>query len=134
MAFPVTSSDGRWAGVLVLLLDKEPESEALARCGHLIELAAPGVANALQVLSMRELVIRDDTASCFNRRHFEEFLPGELSRASRFRSPLSLIFLDMDNLKEVNSRHGHSMGSRTLYEVSVRMRAKIRKFIGENVL
>ena len=35
---------------------------------------------------------------------------------------------DMDNLKEVNRLYGHSMGSRTLYEVSVRVRARIRKF------
>jgi diguanylate cyclase (GGDEF)-like protein len=39
-----------------------------------------------------------------------------------------LIFLDMDNLKEVNAAHGHAMGSGTLYEVSVRVRSKIRKF------
>jgi diguanylate cyclase (GGDEF)-like protein len=34
----------------------------------------------------------------------------------------------MDNLKEVNRVYGHNMGSRTLYEVSVRVRSKIRKF------
>jgi diguanylate cyclase (GGDEF)-like protein len=34
----------------------------------------------------------------------------------------------MDNLKEVNSRLGHAMGSRSLYEVSLRVRARIRKF------
>ena len=34
----------------------------------------------------------------------------------------------MDNLKRVNSKHGHSMGSRTLTEVSTRIRSKIRKF------
>jgi diguanylate cyclase (GGDEF)-like protein len=34
----------------------------------------------------------------------------------------------MDNLKQVNSTHGHSMGSQTLYEVSLRVRSRIRKF------
>ena len=128
VAVPVTSPTGVWGGVLLLLHDSPPDEGAVERVSRLAGMAAPAVGHALQVLSMRELVIKDDTASCFNRRHFEEFLPEELSRASRFRSPVSLIFLDMDNLKEVNNRHGHSMGSRTLWEVSVRIRSRIRKF------
>jgi diguanylate cyclase (GGDEF)-like protein len=86
------------------------------------------VDNALRLLAMRELVIKDDTAHCYNRRHFESALPDELSRASRFNTPLSLIFLDMDNLKEVNTRHGHAAGSGALCEAAARIRGKIRRF------
>jgi len=128
LALPLVSSRGRWAGLIVLLLDADPPDEVVERLEQLLEMTRPAVDNALRVLSMRDLVIKDDTAHCFNRRHFEESLPEELARASRYRSPVSLIFLDMDNLKEVNTRHGHAMGSQTLYEVSVRVRSKIRKF------
>ena len=38
------------------------------------------------------------------------------------------LVADMDILKEVNTLHGHAMGSQTLHEVSVRIRSKIRKF------
>jgi diguanylate cyclase (GGDEF)-like protein len=127
-AFPVLGPEDRWAGVLLLMYDEQPDPARIQRVAELIVEARPAVGNALKLLSLRELVIKDDTANCFNRRHFEEFLPEELSRASRFRSPVSLIFLDMDNLKQVNNDHGHSMGSRTLFEVSVRIRAKIRRF------
>jgi diguanylate cyclase (GGDEF)-like protein len=96
--------------------------------GRLVELVRPAADHALLLRAVRDLVIRDDTALCFNRRYFEEFLPEELSRAQRFQASLSLIFLDMDNLKEVNNRHGHSMGSQSLCEVSTRIRNKIRKF------
>ena len=125
---PVIGTSEEWAGFLLMAADQRPDDRALERVRLLLQRARPAVAHALQVLTMRELVIKDDTAHCFNRRYFEEFLPEELSRASRFRAPLSLIFLDMDNLKEVNNRHGHAMGSRTLFEVSTRIRAKIRKF------
>jgi diguanylate cyclase (GGDEF)-like protein len=125
---PVISVEKNWAGVIMLALDGEPEQQLIHKLERLCEMARQAVGNALQLLSMRELVIKDDTASCFNRRHFEEFLPEELARASRFRSPVSLIFLDLDNLKDVNKQHGHAMGSRTLYEVSVRVRSKVRKF------
>ena len=82
----------------------------------------------MQVRAIRELTIKDDTASCYNRRYFEEFILEEMSRANRFKTPMSLIFFDMDNLKDVNTRLGHAAGSRTLLEVSERVRGKIRKF------
>jgi len=128
VSVPLLDEQKDWAGLLLLVGDQRPAEDQLERFTRLLEMSRPAVGHALQLLAMRELVIKDDTANCFNRRYFEEFLPEELSRAGRFRAPLSLIFLDMDNLKEVNNRHGHSMGSRTLHEVSTRIRVKIRKF------
>jgi diguanylate cyclase (GGDEF)-like protein len=128
VALPVTGSDGTFVTLLLLLDVPEPDDASRERIHTLLKLAAPAVDNAVRVDSMKELIIMDDTADCFNRRHFEESFPEELSRATRFRSSLSLIFFDLDNLKTVNSNHGHSMGSRTLFEVSVRVKSKIRKF------
>jgi diguanylate cyclase (GGDEF)-like protein len=128
LAFPVEDPEGRWSAVLALFAGERPAATRIARLSRLLEQVRPAVANARRMQSLRELVIKDDTAHCFNRRYFETSLPEELARASRFRSALSLIFLDMDNLKEVNQRHGHSMGSLTLREVSRRIRSKVRRF------
>jgi diguanylate cyclase (GGDEF)-like protein len=128
IALPVTDNEQDWAAVLALLGDARPAAATLERVERLLQEARVAVSNALRVRSLRELVIKDDTAHCFNRRYFESCLPEELSRANRFHSSLSLIFLDMDNLKEVNQAHGHSMGSQTLREVSRRIRLKVRRF------
>jgi diguanylate cyclase (GGDEF)-like protein len=128
LALPVRGGGRPLAVVLLLALDAAPAAADLERLTRLVDAVQPALVNGLQLLAIRELVIKDDTAECFNRRYFETTLPAELSRASRFRSALSLIFLDMDNLKEVNKRHGHVMGSRTLLEVSHRVRARIRRF------
>jgi diguanylate cyclase (GGDEF)-like protein len=125
VALPVRGAEPETVALLVVF---DPSDDGRERVHRFLRAARPAIANALRVAGMKELIILDDTAGCFNRRHFEESLPEELSRAQRFRSSMSLIFFDLDNLKQVNSRHGHSMGSRTLYEVSVRVRAKIRKF------
>ena len=101
---------------------------AVSEVSDLAEACRRFFENACQVRAIRELVIQDDTVQCYNRRYFEEFLTEELARASRFHAPLSLIFFDMDGLKQVNSLLGHAMGSRCLYEVSVRVRGKVRKF------
>jgi diguanylate cyclase (GGDEF)-like protein len=116
------------AGVLLLQGGASGDEGSRASLHKLLERSRPAIANAVHVAAVKKLVILDDTSQCFNRRHFEESLPEELSRAKRFNSYLSLIFFDLDNLKQVNSRHGHSMGSRTLYEVSLRVRARVRKF------
>lgn len=128
LALGVGPERGDAVALLFLSTASPPGEAGRSRARSLVSLAAPAVTNALQLRAIRELVIQDDTADCFNRRHFNAFLQEELARATRFRAPLSLIFFDMDNLKEVNKRFGHSMGSRTLWEVSSRVRGKIRKF------
>jgi diguanylate cyclase (GGDEF)-like protein len=127
IAVPVCPGMERAAALLVLLGDAF-EATTEHRVRRFVELCRPSVDNALHVQAMGDLVIKDDTVECFNRRYFEEFLSEEIARASRFRAPLSLIFFDMDGLKQVNSALGHVMGSRTLYEVSLRVRGKIRRF------
>ncbi len=128
LALPVRGGGRPLAALVLLALDAPPAAAVVERVAGLAEAVQPALENGLQLLSIRELVIKDDTAECFNRRYFESTLPAELARASRFRAALSLIFLDMDNLKEVNKRHGHAMGSRTLLEVSHRIRSRIRRF------
>ncbi len=125
LAVPLRTDQDVAVGAVVLL---DPARDAAAALADLAERVRPALGNAMQVRTIRELTIKDDTASCYNRRYFEEFILEEMSRANRFKTPMSLIFFDMDNLKDVNTRLGHASGSRTLLEVSERVRGKIRKF------
>ena len=125
LAVPLRGENDQAVAAVVLL---EPGKDASGTLTELAERVRPAIANAMQVRAIRELTIKDDTASCYNRRYFEEFILEEMSRANRFKTPMSLIFFDMDNLKDVNTRLGHAAGSRTLLEVSERVRGKIRKF------
>jgi len=125
LAVPLRGDQDAAVAAVVLL---DPAEDAAAALTDLAHRVRPAVANAMQVSAIRELTIKDDTADCFNRRYFEEFVLEEMARANRFKTPMSLIFFDMDNLKEVNTRLGHAAGSRTLLEVSERVRGKIRKF------
>lgn len=49
-----------------------------------------------------------------NRRHWEERLAEELERAVTSRMPLSVLLLDVDNLKKLNDHHGHALGDKAL--------------------
>jgi diguanylate cyclase (GGDEF)-like protein len=82
--------------------------------------------NALTVRRLNELVSKDDLTLSYNRRFFEEYLLEELERARRYNKPVSLIFLDLDGLREVNNRFGHAFGSRTLQEAAARIMNAVR--------
>ncbi len=82
--------------------------------------------NALTVRRLNELITKDDLTLSYNRRFFEEYLLEEMERARRYNKPVSLIFLDLDGLREVNNRFGHALGSRTLQEAAARIMNAVR--------
>ncbi len=105
---------------------ERPARRALADLASLAREVGPALENLRQIEVLRALVIRDDVADCFNRRHLDTVLADEVERARRFGSRFALIFLDTDNLKDLNTAHGHAAGSQALYETSVRMARSIR--------
>jgi diguanylate cyclase (GGDEF)-like protein len=54
-----------------------------------------------------------------NRRHFDEALARDLSRARRSGRPLSLVILDIDHFKAINDGHSHATGDNVLHEVGM---------------
>ena len=82
--------------------------------------------NAITHYKTKELTIKDDLTEAYNRRYFEQYLDEEFVRARRYGSHLSLIFFDVDNLKEVNVKFGHLTGSKTLQEIAHRIILTVR--------
>jgi len=56
----------------------------------------------------------DELTGLFNRRHFDESVKMEIDRHARYRSMMSLIFLDLDFFKAYNDLQGHTAGDRIL--------------------
>ena len=63
---------------------------------------------------IRLLARTDSLTGLFNRRTMEEELARELERAARDKRPVTVLLIDVDNLKEVNDTLGHSAGDRLL--------------------
>ncbi|HEV7401219.1 MAG TPA: sensor domain-containing diguanylate cyclase [Solirubrobacterales bacterium] len=60
----------------------------------------------------------DALTGLLNRRAYEERLPVEIARASRFGWALSLCLLDLDGFKKINDTLGHPSGDRALQQVA----------------
>jgi len=75
---------------------------------------------------IRLLSIKDPLTGCFNRSYLNERLPQELTRARRYRRPLSLIICDIDHFKYVNDNYGHQVGDDVLKEFAVSIMSSIR--------
>lgn len=68
----------------------------------------------------------DGLTGLANVRAFAEQLGKEVTRARRYGTPLSLILLDVDGLKQINDTHGHQAGDWVIQGVAVRMAGGIR--------
>ncbi len=63
---------------------------------------------------LEELSRRDSLTGLYNHRAFTEFLRRDLALAIRNSSPLCLVYIDVDDFKLVNDRHGHHEGDQVL--------------------
>ena len=60
----------------------------------------------------------DSLTGLYNRGYFEDSLSGEISRARRYDTEFSMLFLDLDDFKQVNDTMGHLAGDFVLKKVA----------------
>ena len=95
-----------------------------------LERLAAIVSVCLENAINRESIIlsglTDALTGFYNRAYLERRLSEEISRAARYRQPLSCLFLDIDYFKRVNDTYGHANGDRVLQEVANRIKSQLR--------
>jgi two-component system cell cycle response regulator len=81
---------------------------------------------AAQRAAVRELTVHDDLTGLLNRREMQRLLADEVMRARRYKHPLSLLLVDVDDLARINAEHGTPMGDEVLRSVAAVLRANLR--------
>ena len=61
-----------------------------------------------------------------NRMMFHNRLEEEIKKANRSNLPLGLLFLDLDNFKQINDQIGHATGDKLIKEVAKRISGCVR--------
>lgn len=85
-----------------------------------------------RLLELEEALIarstRDTLTGLYNRDAVLDQLKKEMVRCQRDRTPLSIVFTDLDGLQEINDRSGHLVGDAVLQEVSRRLCTALRSY------
>ncbi len=89
--------------------------------------AAKAISNSLHYLKVKELAIKDGLTGLYNHRHFQEMLYHVLARSDRFPEKVSLLLLDLDNLKLINDTYGHQAGDKVLASLGRIISESLRK-------
>jgi diguanylate cyclase (GGDEF)-like protein len=76
--------------------------------------------------TQRRLAHSDPLTGAANARCFDETAEKELARARRYRHPMTLAYLDLDNFKQVNDGFGHRTGDRVLQIVAETIQGQVR--------
>jgi diguanylate cyclase (GGDEF)-like protein/PAS domain S-box-containing protein len=76
---------------------------------------------------MRELAFYDSLTQLPNRRLLDDRLSQALIESKRSKCYGALIFLDLDNFKALNDKHGHAVGDLLLVQAAKRMKSCVRE-------
>jgi len=71
--------------------------------------------------------IRDGLTDLYNHTHFRNMLAQEIARARRYRHPLSLFMIDIDDFKLYNDTFGHLAGDWALQDLATILRESCRQ-------
>lgn len=74
----------------------------------------------------QKMALIDDLTGLYNARYFQESLEREWKRGERYKTSFSLLFVDIDDFKNVNDMYGHLTGSAILQEVADILKVGIR--------
>lgn len=87
-------------------------------------------ANQIQQLITRlqQTSITDPLTGLYNRRHFASIFQDHVSQAKRSNKPISILFIDIDDFKNINDNFGHHTGDLVLEQLAVILKDSLRPY------
>lgn len=109
------------------LHDRDPFSQEEFELAQIFaDLAAIALDNAESRAALEALARIDDLTELPNRRYFREEVERQAAAAKRNNEQLTLVWIDVDNFKQVNDLHGHDRGDAVLHSIASAVRAAVR--------
>ena len=104
-----------------------PANDELRALELFADQCAAAISRAQIYRYMEELALTDSLTGLHNRHALEQTLTQDLARIARRPAPYSVLFCDLDHLKEVNDSLGHSVGDQVLQQVAAVLRQRLRR-------
>lgn len=113
------------AAAVVLIPSGEPGGIA-AWATSTIVVSAVGVVVHLLRRELDLAARTDPLTGLWNRRALESLLIASLANSVRYKRPLSLAVIDLDNFKALNDEKGHHVGDQLLQQITGSWKREIR--------
>ncbi len=84
------------------------------------------ISTSIQSEIVRLQSFTDPLTEVYNRRVLDDMFRRYASRAQRLKKPLSMMVIDVDRFKSINTRFGHLTGDFVLAEIASILRAAVR--------
>ncbi len=94
------------------------EATDLPPVEQLCELLGASIRNVELFQEVQRQARSDGMTNLANHKTFYQELSKEVARARRYESPLAMIMVDIDSLKQINDMHGHQAGDLALKHVA----------------
>jgi diguanylate cyclase (GGDEF)-like protein len=91
---------------------------------YVTSMLASDILHAKQRITL--LSKTDDLTGLLNMRAFSSILANEIARVTRYAQPFTVIMVDVDGLKSVNDRYGHTAGSRLIKTIAQSINESVR--------
>jgi diguanylate cyclase (GGDEF)-like protein len=91
----------------------------------LTDYAAIAIQNSMYVSKIEQMSIIDEYTGLYNARYMHEKLQSLIQRSLKENKSLAVIFMDIDNFKQVVDTYGHLQGSRVLNEIGQTLSASL---------
>ena len=122
--------DGRCIGTLALYHIRAAtyDDDHRRLLERIAEQTAAVIHRSLVFEQTQEDSLTDALTGLPNTRFMVMHVERELARASRLRSEVSLLVMDLDDFKDINDTYGHHVGDRALRAVGGALRGAIRPY------
>jgi diguanylate cyclase (GGDEF)-like protein len=115
-------------GAVLAAARRDPPSPVEEELAPLLaDLAGAAVRSSAAVARLAEQALTDPLTEIGNRRAFEAAFDAALAQSARYRRPLALALLDIDDFHAINERGGHPHGDRILRTVARVLREELRR-------
>ena len=80
----------------------------------------------MEATEAKQIAIIDPLTNVFNRRYLDELIPREINRAIRAGVELSLLLIDINNFRDINTNFGHIGGDQYLRDLANLLKKTLR--------
>ena len=102
-------------------------SNEISRLVIMLTASALSLALVARSQKLLQLATTDPLTRLYNRGYVDDRFTIELSRARRYRQPLTIAVIDADRFKLLNDTHGHASGDLVLQTIGETLRASFRQ-------